>query len=411
MKKIYIVDGNSFVYRNFYAIPEMKTKDWQFVNCVFWMAKFLMWLSKRDKPDFLYMVRDAPWKTFRDELYSEYKANRDKTPDELKSQFPLVNDMIKKMWIPLIEVPWVEADDVIATLALELSQDKENMIYILSWDKDLFALVRENVIIKDTMKKKDFWIKETVEKFWIEPKFVTDYLSIVWDSSDNIPWIAGFWPKKAVELINSFWTLEEIYENVESLKWKAKEKAIDAREVAFLSKKLATLKADVKHNLTHKEHHFYDKDLLTEDAKNMLRELEFFSIIGEEEKKLETFEDTKLKVKTIKTEKELQSLEKEIEKEKTIFFDTETTNISPFIADLVGISIMFWDDNIFYINVKHEGENPWEKNLKIFLQNILNSDLEIVWHNIKYDLQIVEKFLSESQDSKVNIEKMQKSLF
>lgn len=411
MRKIYIVDGNSFVYRNFYAIPEMKTKDWQHVNCVFWMAKFLIWLSRRDKPDFLYMVRDAPWKTFRDDLYSEYKANRDKTPDELKSQFQLVNDMIKNMWIPLIEVPWVEADDVIATLALELWQDKDNMIYILSWDKDLFALVSENVVIKDTMKKKDFWIKETIEKFWVEPKFVTDYLSIVWDSSDNIPWIAGFWPKKAVELINSYWTLEEIYENVEKLKWKAKEKAINAKEVAFLSKKLATLKTDVEHKLKHKEHNFYDKVLLTEKAKDMLRELEFFSIIWEEAKKLETFEDTKLEVKIIKTPKELENLEEKINKQKTIFFDTETTNISPFLADLVGISIMFWEDNIFYINVKHEGENPGENNIKKFLKNMLDSDLEIVWHNIKYDLQIVGKFLSESQDAKVDIEKMQKSLF
>lgn len=414
MKKIYLIDANSFIYRMFYGVPEMVTKKGEYVNAIFGIARFFLVQMKYENPDYLIFVKDAKWKNFRHDLDENYKATRDKMPDNLKSQMPIISEMVKKMWVPIIEIEGFEADDVIWTLANKYcSSNSENCDFevdVLTWDKDLYSLVSKNVNIYDTMKKKKFWIEETVEKFWVKPELIIDYLAIVWDKADNIPGIDWFWPKKAVTLLNSLWSIEKIYEvfdgwNFENLeddikkvfKWKNLEKLENSRENAFLSKKLATIELNVdlpEFNL--EDYKFIPENYLTPEIKTLFRELEFNSLLWEESPKLKKWDDLKLDVKIIDNDEKLEKVFNNIKNFPQITFDTETTSLNIMEAKLVWISIYLNDDNIFYINRLHSWNTVTDKKLKEFLIKLFELDILIIGHNIKYDLEIIDFFLKSS---------------
>lgn len=401
----------------FFALPEFSTKSWKIVNATFGMAKFFLEQLKNENPDYLIFIKDAKWDNFRHKIYSDYKATRDRMPDNLRTQISDIENMINLMWIDIIEISWYEADDVIWTLAHKFDMDEKYEIDILTWDKDLYSLTSGNIKIYDTMKRKKFWPTETRQKFWVESKMIIDYLAIVWDKSDNIPWIDWFWPQKAIELINSIWTVEEIFlvidrfeswekleeilkwkdlSNLEKLfKWKTYEKLKEWKEKAFLSKKLATLDKKVKLDDFKIENYIFKKDLLLNDKSiSFLKELEFFSLVWAEEKKLQNWEDLWLKVKIIWNLDWLKDLEKYVSNYKEIVLDTETTSLDVYKAELVWISIYLDDENIYYINLAHNWEKINISDIKIFLENLLKKeDLTIIWHNLKYDLEIIELFL------------------
>lgn len=424
MKKIFLIDWNNFIYRNYFALPEFSTSDWKIVNALFGMAKFLTQTLFTLKPDYFVFIKDAKWENFRHQLYTEYKATRDKMPDNLRTQIPLIEEMLQKMNIILVEVEWCEADDVIATLATSLWKDQNNEIQILTWDKDLYSLVTNNVKINDTMKKKIFWIPETIEKFWIKPEEVIDYLGIVWDKSDNIPWIDGFWPQKALSLIKTFWNLENIYEEAEKFKkqeklledypkeiqaifkWKMFEKLIESKENAFLSKKLATIKKDIELPNFNIENFILDKNkMFNEDLLNFFKEYEFNSLLFSTDPNIEveiwqkTFKDIKLNPKIIDNDENLKLLEEKIKNYDEIVLDTETTSLSIIEAELVWISVLLDEDNIFYINRLHKWNSPKDESIKEFFKWLLDSNKRIIGHNIKYDLQIISLFLDSNNES------------
>lgn len=411
MKKIYLIDWNALIYRMFFALPEFSTKEWKQVNAIFWVAKFFMQDLIRDNPDYLVFIRDARWENFRHQIYSEYKATRDRMPDNLRTQVDDINEMVSLFHMDVVEVPMVEADDVIATLASKLSKDKSNQIFILSWDKDLYSLVRENVKIYDTIKKDTFDIVKTTEKFWVIPERIIDYLAIIWDKSDNIPWIEGIGPKKAVPLINKLWTLEEIYEFIDSgdisddeevrkiLSWKTLEKIIDAREIAFLSKRLATIKKDVDlwdFNLEH--YKFYNESLLNDKIVELFKKYEFNSLLPNNERKVEkAWTDLNKNVQIIGDSEWLQNLINKIKSYNKIVLDTETTSLDIIKAELVWVSILLDDNNIYYINVAHNWPKVEKKELIDFLNILLTLDITIIGHNIKYDLEILELFIKDTE--------------
>ena len=412
-KKIYLIDGNSFIYRMFFGLPEFSTKDGKVVNAIFWMAKFFVKQLERENPDYLVFIKDAKGENFRHKIYKDYKATRDRMPDALRDQINDIEKMIKMMWVDIIDIPGYEADDVIATLAVELWQDSNNEIYILSGDKDLYALITDNVKIYDTQKRKVFDSEAAQKKFWVEPEFVTDYLAIVWDVSDNIPWMAGFGPKKAEKLINEFGSIESIYEAFDAgkdigFKWKTLEKFETARETAFLSKKLATLETNADISLCHSAldkkwndcfdlsaYTFEPKFLLNDKVKEYFRELEFYSLIWEVQvKDLKTWKDTGRKVQIVGDDEWLDELMQKIDAYDEIVLDTETTALDVFEAELVWVSIYLDDDNIYYINRLHSWPVVSDDKLKSFMQWLLDSDKTIIGHNIKYDLQIMTLYLS-----------------
>ena len=417
-KKIYLIDGNSFIYRMFFALPEFSTKDGRVVNATFGMAKFFVGQLVKEKPDYVVFIKDAKWENFRHKLYSEYKATRERMPDSLRSQIGDIEEMIQRMQIDIIEIPGYEADDVIGTLAEKLWREENNEIYILSGDKDLYALVNEQVKIYDTQKKKISGPDETKEKFGVPAECVRDYLAICGDASDNIPGISGIWPKKAVVLLNHFWNLEKIYATIDTIdseyeslpeevqkifKGKTLEKFIDDRDNAFLSQKLATLDCEVNlPGFDIADYEFHPKEIHTPELHDFFRELEFFSLLWKEEEKLTTWKDTKKKVQIVWDTEWLTHLLQSILKQKQIVLDTETTSLNTLEAELVWVSVLLNDDEIYYINHLHDGPQVRTQELQLFLTKILESDISIIGHNLKYDLQILESFLKEKSKKITN---------
>lgn len=422
MKKIYLIDGNSFIYRMFFALPEFATQNGEVVNALFWMAKFFVSSLVKENPDYLVFVKDAKWENFRHKLYKDYKATRDRMPDNLRTQISLIEDMIAKMNVDIIEIDWYEADDVIGTLAVKLWENKENKVFILSWDKDLYSLTTENVFIYDTMKKKVFDSIKSKEKFWVDSKKIIDYLAIVWDKADNIPGIDWFWPKKAIELINKLWTVDDIYavvskveswisleesvnlnqEDIKSIsscfKWKTFEKLISSKEDAFLSKKLATIELNVDlWDFDLENYTFKPDDLVNTDVIDFFKKYEFNSLIWDDDtlESMKTFPDLWVKVHIIDDKQKLDKLYESISKEDKIVIDTETTWLNIMTAELVWVSIYLDDNRIYYINRLHNWNNVNDIDLKQFLINIFDLDILMIWHNIKYDLEIIDLFLKK----------------
>jgi DNA polymerase-1 len=323
--------------------------------------------------------------------------------------------MIRMMEVSVIEEPGYEADDVIGTLAIELWKDPDNEVLVLTGDKDLYSLVTDNVKIYDTMKKRISWPKETREKFGIEPNMIIDYLAIVWDTADNIPGIAGFWPKKAVTMINDIWSVEKIYDVLDSwnfeelsddskkiFKWKALEKLTDNRDNAFLSKKLATICLDVPNysgdnSVNLEDYKFYPDKFQKSEIIELFKNYEFHSLVPKDQlEKPKTWKDLGLTPKIIWDNEQLSDLKNIIKGSPKVVLDTETTGLDAMSADLVWVSIYIDDENMFYINRLHQWPRVSDKKLHNFLDYLLQSDVLIIGHNIKYDLQIIELFLKSS---------------
>ena len=418
MKKIYLIDGNSFIYRMFFALPEFSTKDGKIVNAIFWMAKFFVNTLAKEKPDYLVFIKDAVWPNFREEIYADYKATRDRMPDNLRSQIDDISKMISMLKIDIVEVAGYEADDVLWTLATKFKKDKNNQVFILSGDKDLFSLISENVFVYDTMKKIVFDSEKTVEKFWVKPEMIIDYLAICWDKADNIPWIEWFWPKKAVDLINQIWWVESIYKEVKKIeswektasdydksvqscfKWKTFEKLQKSKEDAFLSLKLATIDLNVNlENFDLENFKFEPEKFKNDEVIAYFKEMEFNSLLEEWDfaMKMTTWKDLNLNVKIIWNDEFLKKIFEEIKKYEKIVLDTETTSLDVMQAKIVWVSFYLDEKNIFYINRLHKWPRVSYLELKKFFKNLFELDILIIWHNLKYDLEVIENFLKNDE--------------
>jgi len=219
----------------------MTDKDGHNVNVVYGFFRMLMKIFQ-EKPDYLVITWDSPVKTLRHEEYPEYKANRKKMDDDFKHQIPITKDIVDQLWIPSLIVPTYEADDIIYTLAMKYKDDKNVMIDIYSWDKDLKQLLDTNVFCVDSMKG----ITTTTELFFKEygfaPQYILDYLALVGDSADNIKWITWIWPKKASDLIQKYQTIDNIYLHIDEVTWDSKQKLIDGKIDVYKSRGLIELK-------------------------------------------------------------------------------------------------------------------------------------------------------------------------
>ena len=243
-KNLFVIDAYNLIYRMFYAIPEIHTRSGMQVNAIFGVAKFLKNLIEENPESQLVVATDVG-ASFRADIFSEYKGTRDRMPDNLRCQIEGVFSLFDSAKIQVIGVEWYEADDVMGTIAQKY-KDSEYQVVIISSDKDLCQFVDDGKVhIYDAMKRKFMRRADVIEKFWIPPEKVRDYLAIVWDSSDNIPGIAWFGPKKAVDLLEKFDTLESIFENLDSLTPKMREWLQNNKEIAFLSQKLTKIITDI----------------------------------------------------------------------------------------------------------------------------------------------------------------------
>ena len=237
------MDGSSYLYRAYYALPHLKNSKGQNTGAIFGVTNMLLKLLKTYNPQHLCMVFDAKGKNFRHTLYKSYKSNRKPMPVELSEQVQPIMDFIRSLGIKILQIPDVEADDVIATLAHNKQKNVE--VIISSGDKDLAQLVNKNVTLINSMDDKVLDIDGVYKKFGVYPKQMFDYLVLVGDTSDNIPGVENIGPKTAIKLLNDFETLEGIFQNIDKLKGKIKENLMNSIDTIEITKKLIKLKTNL----------------------------------------------------------------------------------------------------------------------------------------------------------------------
>lgn len=250
MKKIALIDGYGFVFRAYHSLPPLTRGDGTPVGAVYGFTNMLIKLLAGLDVSHVAMVFDAGSKTFRNDIYEDYKANRPPCPEDLKPQFPIVREAAESLDLAILEKAGFEADDIIATLAKKYSKEGYQVV-IVSSDKDLMQLIDDNVSMYDAMKNRNIGEQEVLEKFNVKPEKVLDLLSLMGDAADNIPGVRGIGPKTAAELINEYGDLEGIFANLDKIKQKKRKEYLEnGQDNALLSRTLVKLKEDVEIGLT-----------------------------------------------------------------------------------------------------------------------------------------------------------------
>ncbi len=240
MSRFAILDGSGFLYRAYHGFPELTNSQGNKIQAVYGFIRMICNIIAT-KTDYLVIVRDAPVKTLRHIAFEEYKANRPSMPDEFKRQINTTKHLVGQLWIPFLEVPGYEADDIIASLVKQFKTQENLTLEIASWDKDLKQLLDSSVICTDPMKQETTTVETFQQQFGFDPIHIVDYLALIGDSSDNIPGVAGIGPKGATDLIKQYQTIENIYDHIDAISPSAKEKLITGKENAFKSKELIIL--------------------------------------------------------------------------------------------------------------------------------------------------------------------------
>ncbi|MBU8910309.1 MAG: DNA polymerase I [Desulfobacterales bacterium] len=392
-KKIFLIDGSAFLYRAFHAIRSLSTSKGHPTNATFGFTRILLKLLKDNSPEYAVVLFDVKGPTFRHKMYDQYKANRPPMPEELAAQIPDIKRIIAALNIPIVEKQGFEADDLVGTYS-KLAQKKGFEVVMVTGDKDFIQLITEKCTLWDPMKDtiKDV---ETINKdMGIEPWQFIDVLGLAGDSSDNIPGVRGVGPKTAVKLIAQFGSIENIYENLDSLKKKKKlyENLADSKEIVLLSRNLAAIDTSVivKNKIEDFKLEAFDR----KKAFELFQELEFKALATQFAQNADKSEKI---YKLMTTTKELEKLAQVLENKEIFAIDTETTSKHPMKAQLVGISFSFRENQGFYIPIGHTfpddlEQPPKEEILRIFKPVLENPDIKKVGQNIKYDYIVLSKF-------------------
>ena len=392
-EKLLLVDGSSYLYRAFHALPDLRSSDGRPTGAIYGVLNMLQKLIKSERPDYLSVVFDTPVKTFRHDIFPEYKANRQKTPEDLIAQIEPLHQAIINLGLPLIAVDGVEADDVIGTLAME-AEKKNIKTLIATGDKDMAQLVTDNIHLIDTMKDIRMGPAEVLEKFGILPERFIDYLTLAGDTSDNIPGVEKVGPKTAIKWINEYGSLEGVIQNADQIKGKIGDNLNAALDQLDLFKTLVTIKCDVQ-----TDSNFSDliigesnEDLLYEQLSDLGLHglIKQFDIQSPEKKP-----DVESNYHTIRTKNELDELIEVMKKAPYISFDTETTSLDYMNAELVGVSIALKPNEAFYIPINHNYEGVEKQLEEHFVLEALKPFLESdeipkIGHNLKYDRHILQ---------------------
>ena len=409
----YLIDGSGYIFRAYYALPPLSRKsDGLPTGAVSGFSSMLFKLledSRSDdtefKPTHFAVIFDSARKNFRNEIYSEYKANRAEAPEDLAPQFEYIRKSVEAFNLPSIEQINYEADDLIATYAKKIISLGAK-VTIISSDKDLMQLVSSKVRLFDPMKSKIIGEKEVIEKFGVSPEKVIEVQSLAGDTSDNIPGVQGVGIKTAADLIQKYGSLDNLYKNIDKItQKKRKETLIKNKNNAYLSKKLVKLKDDVpvKENLENFELKEVNKDKLF----NFLREMEFnrllSQVIGfygntkeisiEHKNSLNQKNDFNYKsYEIISNEKQLDDWIENLNKSSVISVDTETSSLDPLEAELIGVSFCFEKNKACYVPIAHVEKKLDKKIIINKIKKILEDpSIKKVGQNIKYDYRIFLK--------------------
>ena len=391
-KNLYIVDGSSYIYRAFHAMPPLTTSSGRPTGAIKGVSNMMMSLKNENDGSSIITVFDAKGKTFRSDIYSDYKANRPPMPDELRLQLDPIKSICKAIGFPIVEIEGVEADDVIATI-VKMATEEGYSCVISSLDKDLMQLVEDPAVsMINTMTNKKFNEKDVIEKFGVKPNQIRDMLALVGDSSDNIPGVPKVGQKTAAKWLNEFGDLESIKENASSIKGVVGENLRNSLDNLDRNINLVSLKQDVDIQVKF-------SDLLTQnpdddELNKIFSELEFTTVKNSDEKSKEQKKDSKYE--TILSEKGLERWVKKIDKSKTFAIDTETDSVSTVSANLIGISISVKENEGCYIPIGHSYEGcPEQLSLEYIQENlgpaIEKNQTKAIGQNLKFDIPILSR--------------------
>ena len=390
---IILVDGSSYLYRAYHALPPLTTSKNQptgAIKGVISMIKKIL-IDHPESP--LAVVFDAKGKTFRHDMYSEYKANRPPMPEDLVQQIEPIHQIITLMGIKLIMIPGVEADDVIGTLAEQARQKRLDTV-ISTGDKDMTQLVCKNVSVVNTMSGELLNESGVLKKFGVEPKYITDYLALIGDKSDNVPGVEKVGPKTAVKWLDEFGDIDGIKSNAESIGGKVGENLRASLETLDLAHQLVKIKTDVELDLGIEDLKVGEPN--SKELSKIYKELEFNAWLQEVPERQATSPKINKSYKCITTKKDLKKVIKEASKSDTVAIDTETTGLDYIDSELVGISISFKAGEGFYIPIKHNDKSiiqlPLEDVINELKPLLESSEKKIIGQNIKFDKNILMKY-------------------
>ena len=391
---IILVDGSSYLYRAYHALPPLENSKKQPTGAIKGVISMIKKIRIDHPESDLAVVFDAKGKTFRHDMYKEYKANRPPMPEDLVSQIEPIHKIIQLMGIKLIMISGVEADDVIGTLAEQARKKKLDTV-ISTGDKDMTQLVCKNVSVVNTMTGELLDESGVKEKFGVPPEHITDYLALIGDKSDNVPGVDKVGPKTAVKWLDQHTNLENVIKNAESLGGKVGENLRSSIDTLKLAHDLVTIKRDVELPFGIEELKVVKED--TEGLTKIYEELEFKSWLQEEPKQ-QTSKPKQLNsnYELINSEEALDKIIKAASKSKVIAIDTETTGLDYMDADLVGVSMAYEAGKAFYIPFGHEKQEVSQlkekivlEKLKPFLEKVQN---KIIGQNIKFDRNILARY-------------------
>lgn len=408
-ERLFLIDGMAFAFRSYYAIPRLSNSKGQPTNALYGFARVLLKILRENEPSHVVVVFDAPGTTFREELYAEYKKNRRETPEDLLCQLPMMDGLVEAFDVMCVRVPGVEADDVIGTLARQASEAGMDAV-VVSGDKDLLQLVDDHVKVYDPYKgDTGLWYgrEEVMERFGVGPERVIDCLALMGDTADNVPGVRGIGEKTARKLLEQYGSLDGIYEHIDELKGKQRERLEADRAMAYLSRDLVTIDTHVDIELALES--CRSKSLDCDKLSNLFADLEFQTLLEEFLPEPSASDTSDYRI--VLTVSALQQVIAEMRKVGEFALDTETTDPDPMRAELVGISLSAAEGRAYYVPVGHTAEavqclekvqaafdepsdGLWPLSKDEVLDTIrpLLEDPSVgkIGHNIKYDLLVLE---------------------
>ncbi|MFC2152669.1 DNA polymerase I [Bacteroidota bacterium] len=426
-KNLYLLDAYALIYRSYYAFiknPRFNSKG-QNTSAIYGFINTLIDLIAKENPTHIAVVFDPPYPTFRHEMYKEYKANREATPEDIRSSIPYIKELIEGFKIPVIEVERYEADDVIGTLAKQA--EKEGFTtFMMTPDKDYGQLISDNILmLKPARGGNEMEIidrQKICEKYNIQdPIQIIDILGLMGDSSDNVPGAPGIGEKTAIKLIEQYGSIENVYNHIEEIKGKQKEKLEENKDQVMLSKELVTIKLDVPVKIDPEKlvleepdekkltklfqelefktiaRRLFQKEIVSTPASSVMQGSLFGDV--EIEKKSSDYKDisnTDHNYQLIDTAEKRKKLIQRIAEQKEFCFDTETTGLDPHTAEIVGLAICVKSNEAFYIpfpNNMDESVNLFNE----FKSRFENKDIRKIGQNIKYDISILKQYGIEVQ--------------
>jgi DNA polymerase-1 len=397
LQKLLLVDGSSYLYRAFHAMPSLNNSKGEQTGAVYGMTNMLRRLLREYEGHHMAVVFDAPGKTFRDEIYPEYKSNRPPMPDELVTQIEPIHEIVRALGIPLLQVQGVEADDVIGTLA-EMARDEGFEVVISTGDKDMAQLVDKKILIENTMDGGTLDAEGVKKKFGVLPSQMVDFLTLVGDSVDNIPGVPKVGPKTAAKWLDAYRTLDAIVANADEIKGKVGENLRASLDRLPLSKKLVTIDRSVELGVEPGDLNISAPDLAA--LKAWYSRLEFktwLSELLEEEGKHSVSDEKATEYEVILDQQQFDGWLERLAAAEQFAFDSETTSLDYMSAELVGVSFAVEPKRAAYVPLAHRYEDAPKQLDRAGVLGALKPLLESktkgkIGQNLKYDMSVLARY-------------------